>query len=75
MAQPQTSKTMRIWGWILTIFGALVTVGYIVLLISALVNGLAIRSRFVVQIVIAVAILVVGVVLMVRSKRKVPQYG
>lgn len=70
MAQAQTSKAMLIWGWILTILGGLATAMYGWMFVRALMDGLDIRTRFVVQIVIVVAMLVTGVVLLVRSRRR-----
>jgi len=70
VAQAQTSKAMLIWGWILTILGGLATAMYGWMFVRALMDGLDIRTRFVVQIVIVVAMLVTGVVLLVRSRRR-----
>ena len=66
---------MRIWGWILTIFGAFLTAMYIWVFVAAQIDGVAVRSRFWVQVVIVLAMLAVGIVLFVRSKHKEPQYS
>ena len=72
--KPQTSKTMRIWGWVLTIIGAVATGLYIWVYIAAQMNSVTIRSRFWAQIAIVIVMLIVGVVLLVLSKRKQPRH-